>query len=410
MKLLIYKAIRLVLALFIFYLTSSHTVLAFPNAQVENSPTFVKIKERGYLVVGVKYDSPPFGYVDNEGELMGFEIDLMREFAHRWLGDAKAVEFVQVISSNRIERLLSGDIDLIAATMTYTQERDKTIDFSQTYYLDGQNILIRKDSGLRRNNDSESIQALNDNRIAAVRDSTSIQQIVEFAETYGIKLTVAEFEQYDQVLKPLLEKQVDALTTDRGILVGLQQQHPELEILLDSNLSMEPYALGLPPGDFAFAALVNQTLQEMKQDGTYNQIYGKWFPDQTPYTLDTTVTPEAPQVTTMPVVTETATVTATETASLTPTTTKVASSRVISTTMHVSSTVIGNASSTATTVSTATLPTATSTEHSSTDLNTAPTGFPPTGMSMRSYQGIPLVVLFIVMLFIGSIYHKQTRD
>lgn len=259
------------------------TLMATPYYQetsADNSSTIVRIQERGYMIVGVKYDAPPFGFRDENGDLVGFEIDLVKEFAQRWLEDVNAIEFVQVTSGNRIEQLLAGDIDLIAATMTYTEERDEQIDFSQTYFLDGQNILVRLDSGIA------DIEGLNGKKVAAVKGSTSLDQMVAYAAANNIEVEIVEFEKYTEAVNPLLDKDVDALTTDKGILLGLAKEHPELGVLLDNNFSEEPYGLGIKPGDVEFATLINSTLQEMGKDGTYNQIYKKWFPSEEPYTME----------------------------------------------------------------------------------------------------------------------------
>jgi len=236
-----------------------------------------KLIAQGFFEAGVKYDAPPFGYRNEAGELVGFEVELMREFARRWLGDANAVEFTQVTSRDRITQLVESNIDMIAATMTHSKGRDANIDFSQTYYLDGQNILVRRDAGLRSRSDDARIQALDGARIGAIQGSTSINRIRAFATEHDITLEIAEFEQYDQAIQALLDENIVGITTDRGILIGFAQQYPELVVLLDRGFSEEPYGLGLPQGDARFRDLVNFTLQAMKADGTYDLLYRYWF-------------------------------------------------------------------------------------------------------------------------------------
>lgn len=201
----------------------------------------------------------------------------MREFARRWLGSADDVEFVRVTSGDRIPRLLAEDVDLLAATMTHCQERDAVIDFSQTYYLDGQNILVRADAADWPTTDAARIQLLDGKRIAAIEGSTSWLRIQEFARENAITIEMIEFEQYAQAIQPLLNDDIDAITTDRGILAGLALNNPELTILLDQNFSNEPYRIGVRSGDAYFADQVNYTLQEMKADGAYDDIYQQWF-------------------------------------------------------------------------------------------------------------------------------------
>ena len=272
--------------------TATHTPLATSTPTVTPTPTVVPpggqfvsigstldvIRVRGYLIAGVKGDTRLFGFRnEGNGTWEGFEVDLMREFADRWLGDPDLVEFVQVISSDRIPRLLAGDVDLIAATMTHSKSRDETIDFSQTYFLDGQNILVRRDAAPLPASDVERIKWLAGKRIAAVNGSTSIKRIVEFARGNNITIEIAPFEQYSQAIEPLLQGTVDALTIDRGILAGVAQVNPELMILLSQNFSSEPFGMGVRPGDSLFTDLVNYTLQEIKADGTYDALHAKWF-------------------------------------------------------------------------------------------------------------------------------------
>src|SRR5450432_3955615 len=90
------------------------------NAQAQG--TLAKIKERGKLLAGVKLDTPPFGSLDDKNEPAGFDIDLVRKIAAR-IG--VPVELVKVTSATRIPLLVSGNVDLVAASMTHTRERDK---------------------------------------------------------------------------------------------------------------------------------------------------------------------------------------------------------------------------------------------------------------------------------------------
>ena len=339
-----------------------------------------KLIAEGFFEAGVKDDAPPFGYRDENGEWSGFEVELMREFARRWLGDADAVEFTKVTSSDRIPQLVEGSIDIIAATMTHTKGRDADIDFSQTYYLDGQNILVHRAAGLRNGNDDARVQALDGGRIAAIQGSTSIARIQQFAIEHSVAITVAEFEQYDQAVQPLLDGRVDGLMTDRGILTGLAQQHPELAILLDQNFSEEPYGMAVRPGDVTLLAQLNQTLQAMAADGTYDQIYTNWFPDQPPFIFAVTPTAATP---TEPTVTPLATLEPIATASPEPTAT--VAMLPIATSVPVP---------TATPVAAAVA---------------APTTLPVSGISLRNVGPLPWISLIIILLGGIAIYCKRNN-
>jgi polar amino acid transport system substrate-binding protein len=118
--------------------------LALPllRTQAARADELARVKERGVLVVGVKNDYPPFGYLDANGNLRGFEVDLANGVAKQLLGPTGKVEFVPVVASNRIEFLNAGRIDVIFATLGQTAERAKVIDFTTPYYMMAGMVLL----------------------------------------------------------------------------------------------------------------------------------------------------------------------------------------------------------------------------------------------------------------------------
>src|SRR5688572_13348287 len=114
-------------------------VLVISAAAAQAPDGLSAIKARGKILAGVKYDTPPFGYLDKGNKPVGFDLDLVSKIAGK-IG--LPVEFVSVTSTTRIPMLVSGNVDLVAASMTHTKERDRTIDFSITYYTGGQSLLV----------------------------------------------------------------------------------------------------------------------------------------------------------------------------------------------------------------------------------------------------------------------------
>ncbi|TMV04374.1 transporter substrate-binding domain-containing protein [Brucella haematophila] len=94
-----------------------------------------EVKARGKIIVGIKNDYRPFGFLDKDAVLKGYEIDLAKQVAKKLLGSEDALEFVPVIASNRIELLNAGRIDLILATLGQNAERARVIDFTEAYYM-----------------------------------------------------------------------------------------------------------------------------------------------------------------------------------------------------------------------------------------------------------------------------------
>jgi len=216
---------------------------------------------------GVKADTKLIGLTDvKDGKEKGFEIDLARAITKKMLGKEGKAKFVTVTSQSRIPLLKNGNIDAIIATMTITPDRQKTIDFSNSYFDAGQSILVKKDSTIKK------VQDLNNKTIIGVVGSNSVQNVKKFAP----KAHVLQLPDYAQALTALKSGQGDALTTDNVILAGMAINNPGYK-LQGKAFTTEPYGIGINKGQSDFKESVNQALKEVQKDGTYNKLIIKWF-------------------------------------------------------------------------------------------------------------------------------------
>ena len=230
--------------------------------------TLSAIKDRDKLVVGVKFDTKLFGLQNPAtGEVEGFDIDIAKALAKKVLGDETKVEFKEVTSKTRIPLLQNGEIDLIIATMTITEERKEQVDFSDVYFEAGQSLLVKKGSPITSIDDLVA-----GTKVLAVKGSTSAQNIKEKAP----EATVLELENYQDAFTALKAGQGDALTTDNAILLGMQQQDPSYE-LVGGTFTDEPYGIAIRKGDTEFVDTVNSLLKEMKESGEYDRLYKEWM-------------------------------------------------------------------------------------------------------------------------------------
>jgi len=234
-----------------------------------------KIKERGALIAGVKDAVVPFGFVDADtNQLVGFDVDICRAIAKN-LG--VELKLKPVTSATRIPMLAQGSIDLAAATMTHKFAREDSIDFSTTYFMDGQKILVKKDSGIK------SVADLAGKKVGTAKGSTSEKNIKEAQP----KCKVLSFEGYPQAFLALRQGKVAAVTTDSTILLGLKNSAPNPGdyLIAGDFIAAEPYGLGLPENDSDFRDLVNRTLVDLWNTGEYLKIYNKWFGPDSKYYL-----------------------------------------------------------------------------------------------------------------------------
>lgn len=224
------------------------------------------IKQRGKLIIGVKFDVPTFGLKNPmTDQVEGFDADIGRELAKALLGDPGKVEFVEAISSNRIPFLQEDKVDLVISTMTITDARKKEIDFSDPYYMAGQSILVPKGSPIKSVND------LGGKNVCTAQGSTSEKNIRDKAP--GAKLTLLGG--YSECYTALENGQVDAFSTDDIILFGMKLRAPEKLELVGGQFTSEPYGIGLKKGRPELLAFVNGTLAAMKADGRWKSLYDK---------------------------------------------------------------------------------------------------------------------------------------
>lgn len=222
------------------------------------------IKQRGKLVVGVKYDVVTFGYLNPEtNKVEGFDVEMAKAVAQRIFGNPDAVEFKEAISKNRIPYLNEGVVDVVFSTMTANEERAQQIDFSDCYYVAGQSLLVPIDSTLTGVND------LGGKRVATVTGSTSEKNVRAAAPTADVKL----FSTYSEAVQAMQSGQADAVTTDDIILFGFVKNSPDKFKVVGGQFTQEPYAAGVKKGNTALVEEVNAAIRDLKQNGRWAEIY-----------------------------------------------------------------------------------------------------------------------------------------
>jgi polar amino acid transport system substrate-binding protein len=229
--------------------------------------TLRDIKTRGKLIVGVKTDYRPLGFLDKKGVNKGFDIDISKALSKELFGNENAVEFVSVTSENRIPFLISRKIDLIAATLTITEERKREVDFSIPYFITGQTILVRADSNITK------YQDLARKKVATIRGSTgdiAIGELVPDAERI-------KFEGNFEALQALKERRVEAFVQDFVLLFNFLQKNPGLKMAGLQPFRPGRYGLAVRKGDKEWLDFINATLTKMKETGEYDKLLGRWF-------------------------------------------------------------------------------------------------------------------------------------
>ena len=265
-----------------------------PTPLPEGATTGARIRARGYLVVGVRYDLQPFGFITGEGEVDGFGVDLGRELARRWLGDDQAVRFRQVRSDTAVEHLQAGDVDIVIAALTHSQDREAGADFSLPYFSDGQALLVRAADAAAIG----SPMGLAGRPVGVVAWEEAQWELQALAP---FTLTLQTYDRFDKAVAALGRGDVDGVADMRHRLFWGQQMLAA-ETVIIGQYTATPVALAFPQNDPFFADLVNLTFQDMVSDGTYADLYGRWFAPDSPPVVERWPGDEVPSLADAPIV------------------------------------------------------------------------------------------------------------
>jgi polar amino acid transport system substrate-binding protein len=236
------------------------------------------IQDRGHLVAGVDQNTFLWGYRDPvTGELSGFDIDMVRAVSEAIFGSPDKVTYVVVPNADRIRAVQDGEVDLVAETMTVNCDRARSVDFSSVYYEAGQRILVPLGSAITGPAD------LGGKRVCAADSSTSLQNLVGPSVAKGVQVWAVPNE--TDCLVMLQQGQVDAISTDDAILLGLAAQDQTTRIV-GSTFSQEPYGMAISKAHPEFTSFVNGVLAAERADGawarTYADVLGPYAGGATP--------------------------------------------------------------------------------------------------------------------------------
>ncbi len=255
------------LLLFAFAFTSLFASAAKESSSVDSSLT--NVQEKGKFILGLDDSFPPMGYRDENGEIVGFDIDTAREVCKR-LG----VELVcQPIDwAAKEQELQTGNIDCIWNGFTITPERLEAMTFSEPYVDNAQVAVVKISSGFSSLSDLKG-------KAIGVQAGSSAEDAID--DTEGFRESVGEIVEFKDNLTALMDLEiggVDAVIMD--LLVAndnIARSGKGIFTILGEGLSNEEYGIGFRKGDVALRDAVQNALDEMASDGTLGTIATKWF-------------------------------------------------------------------------------------------------------------------------------------
>jgi len=241
------------------------------------SGTLAKIEREKTITMGYIEGAAPFSSLDGSGQPQGYSVDLCRAIAAGVGAQLKIADlktrWVALTVQNRLEAVRTGRVDLECSTTTWTLSRQAAVDFSLITFVDGANILSRKESAVGR------IKDLAGKRIA-VLGGTTTEKLLRAALARGqVKAEVVTINSRPQGVQMVDQAKVDGFASDRTtLIVAIAASKDRARFaLLDQDLSVEPYALALPRDDHDFRLAVNHVLASLYRDGGIQPIYERWL-------------------------------------------------------------------------------------------------------------------------------------
>ena len=222
--------------------------------------TPANVRRRGRWIIGVKCDTPPFGYTDPEGRLTGYDVEIGRWFARFSFGKSSRVRFDCVTTASRIPALTSRRVDMIIATVTWFPDRAEEIDFSTPYYSEVGRLLVRKGTNVRLGN------------LAGKSVTTTGGSIYDIWLRACFRQTrVLAFQGTASPILALKDGRADAFMYDGSFLSEYVLRDPDVRMTRDI-FARAPWGIGIRKGDRATRAFVNSRLRLLQKRDQFVKI------------------------------------------------------------------------------------------------------------------------------------------
>jgi general L-amino acid transport system substrate-binding protein len=229
------------------------------GGQVTGEGVLAQVKSRGVLNCGVNSEVFGFGFVDADGNFVGFDIDYCKAVAAAVLGDADAVEYKALTAQQRFTALQSGEIDVLIRNTTWTASRDgkEGGTFLTTTFYDGQGMMVKSDSGI------SSIEDMANTAVCTQSGTTTELNLADRFAAGGLDYTVLTFDSNDELRPAFVAGQCDGWTSDKSQLAAFRAQNPEADggpeawTILAETFSKEPLGPMVLDGDSQWAQVVN---------------------------------------------------------------------------------------------------------------------------------------------------------
>ncbi len=255
-------------------LTLLSVTVASAQTQVPSTSRLKTIANTKTIKLAYRTDARPFSFVNEKNEPVGFTIDICKLVVisiERQLGVSLKTEWVPVNVQTRFTTVASGKADMECGSSTVTLGRMKEVDFSNFIFVESTGMVVTRASNIRTFTDMAG------KRIAVAAGTTNEQAIISQLKQQKIEATIVSVKDGSEAIAMLEDGKADGFASDKLLLVGAPMKNPQALVMLPDDLSVEPYAITLPRGDWALRLAVNTGLAEIYRSGQVVVIFKGWF-------------------------------------------------------------------------------------------------------------------------------------
>ncbi len=231
-----------------------------------------RIMKNNRVRVGVLYNEPPFGELNIRGEIIGFDADLARAMAETWGVELRLRQVTRQTAEDMLDR---GAVDMIIAAQVHYREFDGLYEFSQTYHLSSQVMMVRADDA------AKTLGEMAGRRVGVVIGTPAEQALDAFMARSGISFQIERFLTRDRLYAGLRTNLVDGIVASQHRLLRAASAEPDATRFIEEPIELEPYVIAMQRQDINMRNLVNKTLQFLQRSGKLAEIRQVHFPEVT---------------------------------------------------------------------------------------------------------------------------------
>jgi glutamate/aspartate transport system substrate-binding protein len=263
--------------LFVLLATVCFVNSAATTQAQELTGTLKKIKDSQTIAVGHRESSIPFSYYDDKNQVVGYSQELVMKVVdavkQKLSLPGLQVKLIPVTSQNRIPLIQNGTIDIESGSTTNNLERQQQVDFSDSMFVIGTRLLVKKDSGI---NDFPDLKGKN---VVVTAGTTSERLLREMNEKNNMGMNIISAKDHGESFLTLQSGRAVAFMMDDALLAGerAKARQPDDWIIVGTPQSKEAYGMMMRKGDDQFKKLVDEVVAKAETSGEADKLYQKWF-------------------------------------------------------------------------------------------------------------------------------------